>query len=146
MRVIQIIPATGWEITHNLDNPNRWTEPLVAWGLTSGGVVWPLGVTDTNGIVDEVTPDGIRTVIHPSEEKPRSIARVVDVVKDRNGWSFAVRCPHCTETHHHGAGDEPTVEAFRSHLGKRSPHCKATRAYDLADIDGVIPPAVQEAR
>ena len=144
-KTIQIMPAPGWSVTWNLDTPHRHTEPLVGWALRADGIVEPM-IADETGGVDAGEVQGLIHQVHPSEERPRSIARVVDVVKDRNGWSFAVRCPHCAEIHHHGAGDEPTVEAFRSHLGKRAPHCKATRAYDLADIDGVIPPAVQEAR
>ncbi|AWK74270.1 hypothetical protein CBI38_24660 [Rhodococcus oxybenzonivorans] len=56
-RVVQMIPATGWQVTHNHGTEDEFTEPLVAWGLRSDGSVVPLN-TDCGGLVEDL--DGYR--------------------------------------------------------------------------------------
>ena len=136
-KIVQIMPAPGWEVTYHLDRPNRWTEPLVGWGLRADGIIKPLRTDGAGWVIDEEV-DAITTAIHPAGERLPSIARIVALVPNRSGWDFQVRCPHCVEVHTHGAGDEEALRVTYPDLGKRAPHCKATRNYVLADPDNVI--------
>lgn len=71
-RVIQLMPATGWQVTYNAGQPDAFTEPLVAWGLRTDGSVVPLA-TDCHGQVDradELTPRPLITPLAEDAQEP----------------------------------------------------------------------------
>lgn len=57
-RIVQVVPATGWEVVYNVGTDDEHASPIIGWGLTAAGDVCPLD-SDVYGevaTVRNVTP------------------------------------------------------------------------------------------